>query len=288
YGTFLTLCNPGDQVLIPDPGWPNFTMIASIQGLEAVRYPLRPQDRWVPKAEIIEPLITERTKLLLINSPSNPTGAALQDSDLKPLLELAATESLWVVSDEVYDEMFFDGPVAPSAATVGDPERIVSVWSFSKTYAMTGWRVGYLRAPDSLMPLILKTPEAMTACVNAPAQMAAVAALEGPQDCVARMRTSYRERRDRVSALVDEGGIRHLAPNGAFYTWIDISVTGMGSSDFVRRLLLESHVAVTPGRTFGPGSDDFVRLSLATEPSLLLDGTRRLVEAIREWSLTPQ
>lgn len=284
YGSFLALCDPGDQVLIPDPAWPNYQMIADLQGLEVVRYPLRFEDGLVPNAELIEPLVTHRTKVLLVNTPSNPTGVVIGHEDLTALVDLASSHDLWVVSDEVYDEMYFEGPVAPSAAAAGDPERVVTIWSFSKTYAMTGWRVGYALAPVDLAPLLIKTQEPITACVNAPAQMAALAALTGTQECVADMRTAYHRRRDEVVALLAGSLLPHADPAGAFYTWVDISSAGMVSMDFARRLLLERHVAVTPGLAFGPAGRDFVRVSLATDSELLFEGVGRLIDAIQEWS----
>jgi aspartate aminotransferase len=280
YASFLVTCDPGDQILIPDPAWPNYRMIAGLQDLEAVRYPVRVEDGLVPVPELIEPLVTERTKVLLLNSPSNPTGAVASPDDLARLLELAERHDLWVVSDEVYDEMCFRTDVAPSAARFGDPSRVVTVYSFSKTYAMTGWRVGYAVTPPALTDLMVKTQEPITACVNAPAQMGALAAVTGTQACVAEMRLAYRDRRDDSVAALTAAGIPHLVPSGAFYLWVDISGSGSGSEAFARRLLLEEGVAVTPGIAFGPDSDGFVRVSLATEPSLLREGVSRIARAL--------
>lgn len=147
FSSFLALCDPGDQVLIPDPGWPNYAMIATMQRLDADHYPLRFDRGFKPDVNAIERLITPKTKVILLNSPSNPTGTLLEDSDLAALLGLAADHDVWVISDEVYDEIVFERSVAPAAAAQGHPERVITVWSFSKTYSMTGWRVGYALAP---------------------------------------------------------------------------------------------------------------------------------------------
>ena len=284
YGVMLALCDPGDQVLLPDPGWPNHGMICDLQGLVAARYPLPGGSEIERLPDVVEPLIKERTKVLLINSPSNPTGEVIPAETLDRLLELADRNDLWVVSDEVYDEIVFDGRSAPSAAARSQSERVVSVFSFSKTYSMTGWRVGYAVAPTATAHHVIKTQEPITACVNAPAQMAALAALEGPQECVIEMRTAYERRRDEVTALLDRSGARYVHPDGAFYIWIDISAAGMSSGEFATRLLREKGVAVTPGVAFGPRSDSHVRVSLAAAMDQLREGVSRLIAAAGDWA----
>lgn len=286
HGTMLALCDPGDELLLPDPAWPNYAMQASLLGLKAVRYPLSTEHQMQPVAHEIEPLITDRTKLILLNSPSNPTGAIVDQDHLDEVLRLAQDHDLWVVSDEVYDEIVFDDSSAPSAAASSVfAERVVSVFSFSKTYAMTGWRVGYAVAPPDLAPYLVKTQEPTTACVNAPAQLAAVAALEGPQDCVATMRDAYEDRRNDVEELLLSADVPHVKPLGAFYMWIDISASRMTGMEFARRLLAEHEVAVTPGSAFGPASDAYVRVSLASGASELREGVGRLAAALDEWAL---
>lgn len=284
FASFLALCDPGDQVLIPDPGWPNYAMIATMQRLDAVRYPLRFDRGFRPDIDAIEHLITPRTKVILLNSPSNPTGAILEAPELAALLQLAADHGLWVISDEVYDQIVFDRSVAPAAAAHGEPERVVTVWSFSKTYAMTGWRVGYALAPESLAALLVKTQEPTTACVNGPAQMAALEAVTGPQSVVAEMVAEYRSRRDAAVNILVEADVPHAVPSGAFYLWIDVSATGASSAGFCRRLLRDAEVAVTPGSAFGPSGEGFVRVSLATEAGLLTEGVGRLVASVGAWS----
>lgn len=282
--SFLALCDPGDEVLIPDPGWPNYAMIATMQHLDAVRYPLRFDQGFRPDVNSIERLITPRTKVILLNSPSNPTGAIFEDSDLAALLELATAHDLWVISDEVYDEIVFDRSVAPAAAAQGHPERVITVWSFSKTYSMTGWRVGYALAPESLSSLLIKTQEPTTSCVNGPAQMAALEAVTGPQSVVAEMVSKYQTRRDASVGILADAGIPHAVPSGTFYLWIGVSGTGVSSADFCRRLLEETEVAVTPGSAFGPSGEGFVRVSLAAEAGLLTEGVGRLAAFVKSSS----
>lgn len=280
YSSFLALCDPGDQVLIPDPGWPNYLMIATMQRLDAVRYPLRFDRGFRPDVGAVERLITPKTKVILLNSPSNPTGAILEHSDLAALLDVAAKHDLWVISDEVYDEIVFDRSVAPSAAAAAHSERVVTVWSFSKTYSMTGWRVGYALAPASLAKLLIKTQEPTTACVNGPAQMAALEAVTGPQSVVAEMVSEYESRRDATVGILAAADIPHVIPSGAFYLWIDVSRSGLSSKDFCRRLLLEAKVAATPGSAFGPSGEGFIRISLATKAGSLIEGVKRLTAAL--------
>ena len=165
-----------------------------------------------------------------------------------------------------------------SAAPLDVDGRVITFFSFSKTYAMTGWRVGYLVVPPGVSPLIVRAQEPITSCVNAPAQMAALTAVTGPQECVAEMRDAYRHRRDLVTEFLSGRGIPHVRPRGAFYLMVDVSGSGSTGMDFVLRLLKEKQVAVVPGDTFGPGSGRFVRVSLATAPDLLMEGVERLAE----------
>lgn len=280
HAAIVVLCDPGDQVLVPDPGWPNYQLICDIQGVEVVRYPLRPEDGYLPNPALMERLLTRRSKVLLLNSPANPTGTVIDRSDMLAVMDLADQHDLWVLSDEVYDEVCFRYDVAPSAAAVGDPERVVSVWSFSKTYAMTGWRVGYVAAPTGVASHLAKTQQPITAGVNAPAQFGALEAVAGPQEVVAVMRRAYRKRRDDTVAALQRSRVPQVIPAGAFYLWVDVSSTGLSSMEFSKRLLIEQHVAVTPGVAFGPASDAFVRMSLATESTVLQEGTERLIAAM--------
>lgn len=279
YGTLLALCDPGDEILIPDPAWPNYRMIAALQGLHVSTYPLLDADGGFD-LDAFERSISPRTAAVIVNSPTNPTGTMLDDRSIRAVVEIAASKDIWIISDEVYDEMVFDRPVASSVATVGGADNVVSIYSFSKTYAMTGWRVGYAVAPPDLVPFIVKTQEPITACVNAPAQIAALAALDGPQSCVAEMRDAYRDRRDRVVDLLEAAGVPHVRPAATFYVWVDISASGLNGQEFARRLLVDRHVAVTPGAAFGPAGSNHVRLSLATAPTDLYSGVLILADEV--------
>lgn len=282
YSTMAALVDPGSEILLPDPSWPNYGLMMQLQGIDPVHFPLTSESGLVPNAAEIEPLITERTRAIVHNSPGNPTGAITPRAALEDLLELAREHDLWVFTDEVYDEMWFDDPPVAMGPLDSDG-RVISFFSMSKTYAMTGWRVGYLVAPEGLSDVIIKAQEPITSCVNAPAQMAALAAITGPQECVVEMRESYAERRDQVVELLDEMDVPYVRPTGAFYLMVDISPSGIQGMDFARRLVEERGVAVVPGTTFGPDSGKYARVSLATAVEPLLDGVERLAGAIHDW-----
>ncbi len=196
------------------------------------------------------------------------------------LLAFARRHGLWYISDEVYDEISFDDTFV-SAGAVAEPEdRLVSIYSFSKVYAMTGWRVGYLVAPPDLAKLLTGMQEPVISCVNTPAQMAALAAVTGPQDVVREMREAYRARRDELLGVLDSGGLPSSRPSGAFYVWTDVSGAGVPSMDLARSLIEHEHVAVAPGGAFGELGEGYVRLSLASSRVDLIEGASRLVRFV--------
>lgn len=283
FTSIKALTDAGDSVLITDPAWPNYRMMLTVLGLEAQAFPLSVEDGLIPRPEVMERHITDTSKLLIVNSPSNPTGTVIAPEVLAEIMELARKYGLWVISDEVYDQLTFDQE-AISLARFDTDSRVVTVNSFSKTYAMTGWRVGYAICPPEIAPLVSKVQEPITSCVNGPAQRAALAALLGPQEVVAEMRAGYRHRRDLVMEMLSEGDVPSVRPNGAFYVWVDISRTAMSDREFALKLVRDRHVAVVPGTTFGSQGSTSIRLSLATDTELLTEGVRRLVGAVNEWT----
>src|ERR687893_3154550 len=281
YLVLRALLEPGDEVLLPDPAWPNFRMIAHLLGARVLSYPLVAGGDFLPRLEDLERLVTPRTRAMLVNSPSNPLGTVLPGELVEKLLAFARQRGLWFISDEVYDELTFDDAFV-SVGSVADPgDRLVSVFSFSKVYAMTGWRVGYLIAPPDLATLLTGMQEPIVSCVNTPAQLAALAAVTGPQDIVREMRKSYRERRDELLEILGRGDLPSSQPSGAFYVWTDVSEAGLPSMDFARSLIEREHVAVAPGSAFGDLGEGYVRLSLASSKEDLLEGTSRLVQHVR-------
>jgi aspartate/methionine/tyrosine aminotransferase len=280
YLVLRALLEPGDEVLLPDPAWPNFRMIAHLLGARVLPYPLVAEGDFLPRPEDLERLVTPRTRAILVNSPSNPLGTVLPRELAQTLLAFARRRGLWFIADEVYDELTFDDAFV-SVGSVADPgDRLVSVYSFSKVYAMTGWRVGYLVAPPDLSELLTGMQEPLVSCVNTPAQMAALAAVTGPQQIVGEMRDSYRERRDELLEILDRADLASSRPSGAFYVWTDVSEAGMPSMDLARSLIEREQVAVAPGSAFGELGEGYVRLSLASSREDLLDGASRLVRFV--------
>jgi aspartate aminotransferase len=274
----LTL-SAGDEVLIPDPGWPNYAMAIQLLQARPVRYPLRPENGFRPDPAELAQLVTERTRVIVVNTPSNPLGTVLPASDVQALVRFAEEHDLWLLSDECYDALTF-GSEHVSPGRFDSDGRVLSAFSFSKTYAMTGLRVGYLVAPEAVAIQAAKLQEPLIACVNAPAQAAALAALRGPQDVVGTMRAAYQERRDLAVAQLDELGMAYLRPEGAFYLWVDVRDRCRGDvASWAMDLLRQQHVAVAPGTTFGPLGEGWVRLSLATATEDLLEGVRRMGKA---------
>jgi len=274
----LTL-SAGDEVLIPDPGWPNYAMAVQLLQAVPVRYPLRPENGFRPDPAELARSVTQRTRVLVVNTPSNPLGTVLPATDVEALVRLAEDHDLWLLSDECYDALTFGQPHV-SAGRFDRDGRVLSAFSFSKTYALTGLRVGYLVTTEEVARQSAKLQEPMLACVNAPAQAAALAALRGPQDEVAVMRAAYRERRDLALAQLDAQGMGYLTPEGAFYLWVDVRDRSHGDvATWAMDLLRHHHVAVAPGTTFGPLGEGWVRLSLATATEDLLEGIRRMGKA---------
>jgi aspartate aminotransferase len=266
------LLEPGDEVLIADPAWPNYEMLALLHGAVPVRYPAPPERGFLPATDEIEALVGPRTRVLVVNSPSNPAGAVFPPELVAELVELARRHDLVLLADEVYDELIFEG--APANAASLDPERVVGLYSFSKTYAMTGWRVGYVAAPAWLAPALWKLQEPLVSCVSAVSQAAAVAALEGPQDCVAEMREAYRRRRDLVLRLLGEAGIDVAPPHGAFYLMLPFA-PGVDGRDAALDLV-EHGVSVAPGSAFGDAARGHARISLASSHEVLGEAMERI------------
>ena len=282
FTSLASLVNPGDEVLLPDPSWPNYLQMTVLLQAKAVYYPLRLEHNLVPTVDDIESRITPLTKVLMINSPGNPSGAIIPEERLREILELARKYDLWVISDEVYDEIYFDQP-PPSLQPIDTDGRVLSAFSFSKSYSMTGWRVGYVVGAAEIIKHILRAQEPTVSCVNAIAQKAAVAAVDGDQTCVADMRAAYSRRCTLVTDILDSHDVAYSRPTGAFYTMIDVNRSGMSDVDFASRMIAERRVAIVPGSAFGPASGNFARVSLAASDTDLSVGITRVAEAINAW-----
>lgn len=283
--TYLALLDPDDAVLVPDPGWPNFAMAATAMGAVSVGYPLLAGEAFLPDLEALDHLCqtTPHSKILVINTPSNPTGAVFDAETLAQMVRIAKENEMYVLSDECYEEIVFDGEHV-SAARFDDSGGVISIFSMSKTYAMTGWRLGYLAASSELADTLAKTQEIVTACASSVSQKAAEAALGGSQELVGERQEEYRQRRDLAVRLLDSERLLITEPRGAFYIMANIASCGMNSYEFCRRLVDEYHVAVAPGDAFGTRSRGMVRVSLAADENTITEGISSLANAVRNWS----
>jgi len=270
------LVEPGDEVLLPDPGWPNYRLMTTWSDTRAVYYPCPAENGFGPDLEQLAALVTPRTKVLVVNSPNNPTGAVYSQDVQRALLEIADSHGVWVVSDECYDELVFDGEFK-SLATFGS-DRVLSAYTFSKSYSMTGWRIGYATGDRQVIDGAVKVLESNSSCVSTISQKAAEAALDGPQDCVGEMRDAYRRRRDLACAQLEEHGLLLARPSGAFYVMADVSAAGIDSRSFAIKFLEERGVSVAPGTAFGEVGAHAVRISLASSEADLQEGIGRLAE----------
>ncbi len=276
---FLSLLEPGEEVLLPDPGWPNYKMAVSALHGVPVFYNLLPENRFLPNLDEIDGLVTAKTKLLVLCSPSNPTGQVYDAHLMRDLMTLAGKRDLYVMSDEIYGDIVFDGQHT-SALSYDDDGRSLIVSGVSKSYAMTGYRVGFTRASTNYIELATKLQEPFVSCGSGFSQCAAAEALDGPQDCVLEMRNTYRARRDLALEILREYDLYHYTPGGAFYLLVDITSTGFDSRTFTLRLLKEQKVAVAPGNTFGRISSRHIRISIASPEEKIRQGLHRICKMI--------
>ncbi len=276
--TVLATCAPGDEVVYPDPGFPIYESAIRFAGAIPVPLPLREQHALSFDPAELARLVTPRTRLVILNAPHNPTGSVTPEADLAAAAEAILRTPAWVLSDEVYSRITYDVE-SPSIATVpGMLERTILLDGFSKTFAMTGWRLGYAALPEALVDPVTRLIVNSTSCVPPFVQLAGIAALRGPQDAVATMVAEFRRRRDYlVPALNAIPGISCLVPGGAFYVFPNVGELPIGADELATRLLDEAGVAVLAGSAFGRHAPDSLRISYASS----LDSLERAVERIR-------
>ena len=280
FTTCLALIEPGGEVLIPDPGWPNWEMMILAAGGRPARYPTPGENDFLPDPDALDALVTPRTRAILINSPSNPTGAVMPAEVIERMVAFARRHDLWVISDECYDECVFEGEHVSPAGFDTDG-RVISIFSCSKTYAMTGWRVGYIAAPEAAIDVLAKLQQPVLGNICSVAQKAAEAALTGPQDCVGEMRDYYRARREQALAMLAAADVPVAVPGGAFYLMVDVSRANPSGTAFALDLLHKHQVAVAPGESFGPGGSGFVRVALCASEAAIAGGLGKLIDVVR-------
>jgi aspartate aminotransferase len=274
----MALIDPGDEVIVPDPAYPIYDSITRFCGGTPVPIPLRAEDGFELDPDRVAAAVTPRTKLLVLNSPANPTGGVLGRAALERLAELTVEHGLVVLADEIYGRILYDGAEHVSIATLpGMAERTVILDGFSKTYAMTGWRLGYAVSPAWLSPHIGRLIINTISCAPTFVQVGAVQALRGPQDEVDAMVAEFTARRSLViDGLNAIPGVSVAPPKGAFYAFPDVSGTGLTGAEMYERLLLEAGVCTLPGTAFGAAADRHIRISYATSRPNLEEALRRI------------
>ncbi len=279
--TMLALCEPGDEVIYPDPGFPMYASIADFTGATPVPLPLREENGLRVDPDELARLVTDRTKLLILNSPQNPCGSVLTAEDVEAVAKIAIERDLVVLSDEIYSSLSYSGR-CPSVLDVdGMAERTVLLDGWSKTFAMTGFRLGYGVFPPALVEPVTRLMVNSVSCVPAFSQHGAIAALEGPWDAVEQMREEFRSRRDLVvDGLNAIEGISCVTPGGAFYAFPNVSALGVPCDVLADRLLQDAGVACLPGTAFGAHGEGFLRLSYANSPENLREALRAIAQHV--------
>jgi len=273
----LATCEPGDEVIYPDPGFPIYESAIRFAGATPVPLVLRETDDFAFSIDELAACVTERTKLVILNSPQNPTGGVLAREALAAAADVLRDSPAWVLSDEVYGRLLHEGAFASIATEPGMLERTIVLDSFSKTYAMTGWRCGYAAVPEPLVEPLTRFLVNATSCVPPFVQRAGVAALTGPQDGVERMRAEFRARRDLVVAgLAAMPGVTCRVPHGAFYAFPNVTGVPLPTEVLADRLLDDAGVALLSGTAFGAAGEGHLRLSYATSRERLAEGLARM------------
>lgn len=264
----LALINPGDEVIYPDPGFPTYAAMIQVAGGVPVPVPLQEDRQFSFDLNYLADRMSDRTKLIILNSPANPTGGVIPSSDLEKIAALALRYDCWVISDEIYSRLYYDGPSVPTiAALPGMSERTAIIDGFSKTYAMTGWRLGYGIMPTPLAKRVELLLTHAVGCTATFTQMAGITALTGDQSQVDRVVAEYRQRRDRmVAGLNAIAGIHCQVPQGSFYAFPNVKALGLPAQVLAQRLLDEAGVAVLAGTDFGANGEGYLRLCHATSP----------------------
>lgn len=274
---YLTLVDPGEEVLVPTPAWPNYRTQATMTNGEFVELPLRKDDGFALDADRIADHITDNTAIVVLTSPSNPTGQVYDATATARVVEAAAEHDAYIVADEVYKDLTYDSDVDPIVDNTDYPEHVVTIGSCSKTYAMTGWRVGWLAAAPPIVNAAMKFHESVVACAPAVSQHAAIAALTGNQSPIQSMWSAFRERRDYIVDRVgDLPSVSCPCPEGTFYAFLDFSVVNLDSITLAERLLEEQGVVTAPGAGFGSNVDDHLRISFANGRDRLETGFNRI------------
>jgi aspartate aminotransferase len=283
----MALIDPGDEVLFPDPGFPGYPSIALGLGGVAVPFELSERNQFQPDPDEIAGKITQRTKILITNSPGNPTGTVYTDEVQRRLAELAVKHDLLVLSDEIYARVIYGGQYVSLMNYPGMEERTLIIDGFSKSFAMTGWRLGYTIAPPRIVPALEMLAVNSYTCVAEFTQHAAIEALKDREGTTPRMVREFAKRREQfIRDLNRIPGFRCSPPEGTFYAWTNISETGMSAEELCRIMLEEAGVAAIPGAAFGAAGNDFIRFSFASSTATLQEAVERILRVSSNWQST--
>jgi aspartate/methionine/tyrosine aminotransferase len=283
----MALLEPGDEVLYPDPGFPGYSSITLGLGAVPVPFSLSARNHFQPDPAEVASKITPRTRMLITNSPGNPTGTVYTDAVQRALAELSVKHDLWVLSDEIYARILYSGEYLSMLRYPGMDERTLIIDGFSKSFAMTGWRLGYTVAPPEVVPALVMLAVNSYTCVAEFTQYAAIDALRDREGNTPHMVGQYTRRREQlVRDLNRVPGFRCLAPEGAFYAWVEITGTGMSAENLCRILLEDAGVAAIPGAAFGPMGKEFIRFSFASSMETLHEAVERIVKVSTAWQAT--
>lgn len=291
FHTANALIDPGDEVIIPNPGFPIYESVVNYLGGVSVPLPLLEEVDFNFSLEDLKRLITPKTKLIIINSPQNPTGGVLTEQTLEGIAKLAIEHDLWVLSDEIYDRIIYEGKHISILSFPKMPQRTILLNGCSKTYAMTGWRLGWAAIKDKQMAQYLEQLIINdVSCTAAMIQYAGMEALTGPQDAVDAMREEYRKRRDLLVSLVCEiPGMSCRVPKGAFYLFVNVkpilAKLGINASEFCDRVMREAHVVILPGTAFGAHGEGYIRFSYVSSGEDIKEGLRRMKEYIMKFEI---
>ncbi|MEM2912737.1 MAG: pyridoxal phosphate-dependent aminotransferase [Candidatus Bathyarchaeia archaeon] len=284
YCACLATLNPGDEALVLTPAWPTHFICVEVSEAKVVEVPCG--ETYSIDEEKLKGKITGKTRMILVNSPNNPTGGVLDIEDLKVIADLASEHNIFVLSDEIYDEIVYDGVEVKSMASFENiREKVIAINGFSKTYAMTGWRLGYAIADTNIIEAMNRIQQATTTCPASFVQKAGIAALKGPQEYVKRMIEEYdRRRKYIVNRLNEIPGVNCVMPKGAFYVFPRFSNLRMPSFDISIRLLEDEGVCTTPGSVFGECGEGHIRLSYATSLEIIVEAMERIKGFIEKYS----
>ena len=273
---FRAILNPGEEVLIIEPAFVSYPALVTLAGGKPVQVGTKAENGFKVTPEQIEEALTPNTKAILICSPNNPTGTFLNKDDLTKIAEVAIKHNLVVITDEIYAELTYDEDYVSMASLPGMYERTITINGFSKAFAMTGWRLGYVAAPEALIQAMLKIHQYTTMCAPHMLQHGAIEALRNGKDQVEEMKRSYRRRRNYIVSSLNEIGLECHTPGGAFYVFPSIKNTGLTSQEFAEQLLIKERVAVVPGSAFGESGEGYIRCSYATSMEQLQEAMIRI------------